>query len=81
MMMYLLGMGSTSHPLVPDTWNAWKREIFEYDGLRYVGSFAPLFVHQYSQAWFDFRGNKDRYTDYFHNSTIATDVHRRFCSN
>ena len=56
MMMYLLGMGSSSHPLKPQTWDAWKRNVFEYDGLRYIGSFAPLFVHQYSQAWFDFRG-------------------------
>ena len=79
MMMYLLGMGSTSHPLPVDAWLAWKRQIFEYDGLRYVGSFAPLFIHQYSQAWFDFRGKKDRYADYFQNSIIATDVHRRFC--
>ncbi len=60
MMMYLLGLGSESHPLP-------------------VGSFAPIFVHQYSQAWFDFRGKHDRYTDYFRNSVIATDVHRRFC--
>ena len=47
--------------------------------IRYIGAFAPLFVHQYSQAWFDFRGKRDRYADYFRNSTIATDVHRRFC--
>ena len=79
MMLYLLGLGSTSHPLPADAWDAWKRATFEYDGLRYVGSFAPLFVHQYSQAWFDFRGKRDRYTDYFQNSIIATDVHRRFC--
>jgi len=79
MMMYLLGMGSASHPLHSEAWFAWKRTIFEYDGLRYVGSFAPLFVHQYSQAWFDFRGKRDRYADYFQNSVIATDVHRRFC--
>lgn len=79
MMIYLLGMGSASHPLSADTWNAWKRQVFEYDGLRYIGSFAPLFVHQYSQAWFDFRNKRDRYTDYFQNSTIATDVHRLFC--
>jgi hypothetical protein len=79
MMMYLLGMGSSSHPLNSDDWFAWKRTIFEYDGLRYVGSFAPLFVHQYSQAWFDFRNKRDRYADYFQNSVIATDVHRRFC--
>jgi hypothetical protein len=38
-----------------------------------------LFVHQYSQAWFDFRHKRDRYADYFLNSAIATDVHRLFC--
>jgi hypothetical protein len=79
MMMYLLGMGSSSHPLNSDAWFAWQRTTFEYDGLRYIGSFAPLFVHQYSQAWFDFRNKRDRYADYFENSAIATDVHRRFC--
>src|SRR5579862_746692 len=79
MMMYLLGLGSADHPLRVETWNAWKRTTFEYDGLRYIGSFAPLFVHQYSQAWFDFRGKHDKYANYFHNSAIATDVHRRFC--
>lgn len=79
MMMYLLGIGSSTFPLPVDTWHAWKRTTFEYDGLRYIGSFAPLFVHQYSQAWFDFRGRRDRYGDYFRNSAIATEVHRRFC--
>jgi len=79
MMMYLLGMGSSSFPLHKEAWKAWKRTIFEYDGQRYIGSFAPLFVHQYSQAWFDFRNKRDLYADYFRNSMIATDVHRRFC--
>ena len=79
MMIYLLGMGSSTHPLRPEAWLAWKRTTFEYDGLRYIGSFAPLFVHQYSQAWFDFRHKRDKYADYFQNSAIATEVHRRFC--
>jgi hypothetical protein len=79
MMVYLLGMGSSAHPLKRETWNAWKRLAFEYDGMRYIGSFAPLFVHQYSQAWFDFRGRRDKYADYFQNSVIATKVHRCFC--
>jgi hypothetical protein len=79
MMMYLLGLGSSSHPLPAETWTAWKRVTFEYDDIRYIGSFAPLFVHQYSQAWFDFRGKRDQYTDYFQNSITATEVHRRFC--
>lgn len=79
MMMYLFGIGSSTHPLPPDAWNAWTRTTFEYDGLRYIGSYAPLFVHQYSQAWFDFRGKRDKYADYFLNSIIATQAHRLFC--
>ena len=79
MMLYLLGLGSATHPLPPEAWNAWKRIKFEYDGIRYIGSFAPLFVHQYSQAWFDFRDKRDRYANYFQNSILATDAHRRFC--
>jgi hypothetical protein len=79
MMMYLLGLGSLSHPLSVETWNAWKRTRFEYEGIGYIGSFAPLFVHQYSQAWFDFRGKRDKYADYFQNSVAATEAHRRFC--
>ena len=79
MMIYLLGIGASRHALAPDAWRAWKRTMFEYDGIRYVGSFAPLFVHQYPQAWFDFRNKRDQYADYFQNSIVATDVHRRFC--
>jgi hypothetical protein len=79
MMMYLLGLGSPAYPLRAEAWDAWKRTQFDYEGMRYIGSFAPLFVHQYSQAWFDFRGKRDRYADYFQNSIIATQVHRRFC--
>src|SRR5271157_3586538 len=79
MMMYLLGLGSSTYPLPAETWTAWKRVPFEYDGIRYIGSFAPLFVHQYSQAWFDFRGKRDQFADYYQNSVLATDVHRRFC--
>jgi hypothetical protein len=79
MMIYLLGLGSLPHPLPAQAWDAWKRTKFEYDGIRYIGSFAPLFVNQYSHAWFDFRGKRDKYADYFENSILATDVHRRFC--
>ncbi len=79
MMIYLLGLGSLTHPLPATAWNAWKRTKFEFDGIRYIGSFTPLFVHQYSQAWFDFRGKRDTYADYFQNSAFATDAHRQFC--
>jgi hypothetical protein len=79
MMIYLLGLGSLTHPLPTEAWNAWKRTKFEFDGNGYIGSFAPLFVHQYSQAWFDFRNRRDAYANYFKNSALATDAHRRFC--
>ncbi len=79
MMMYLLGLGSSTYPLPRASWDAWKRVPFVYDGIRYIGSFAPLFIHQYSQAWFDFRNKHDRYADYFQNSKLATEAHKRFC--
>ncbi len=79
MMIYLLGLGSLTHPLPGTAWNAWKRTKFEFESIGYIGAFAPLFVHQYSQAWFDFRDKRDAYTDYFRNSALATDAHRRFC--
>jgi hypothetical protein len=78
-MMYLLGLGSSSHPLPAEAWRAWRRLTFDYEGLEYIGSFAPLFIHQYSHAWFDLRNKRDAYADYFENSKIATEVHRRFC--
>jgi hypothetical protein len=43
---------------------------------------APLFVHQYSQAWVDYRDQEESwypYTNYFENSVIATLAHREFC--
>jgi len=83
MMLYLMGMGAAKYPLKPDTWTAWRRLTFEYDSdyesVRYIGSFAPLFIHQYSQAWFDFRNKRDQFADYFENSTAATKAHRLFC--
>ena len=79
MMIYLLGMGSPTHPAPPRTWEAFARPYFNYDGLHYISNLAPLFIHQYSQAWFDFRGRHDRYTNYFQNSGLATKAHKAFC--
>ena len=78
MMIYLLGLGSSTHPLPAETWDAWRRPMFEYDGIRYINGAAPLFVNQYSHAWFDFRDRRDRYADYFENSVLATRAQRLF---
>jgi hypothetical protein len=79
MMVYLLGIGSPANVMSKTNWDAWTRTYFEFNGIRYIGSHAPLFVHQYSHAWFDFRGKRDKYADYFVNSVIATKVHELWC--
>jgi hypothetical protein len=79
MMMYLLGIGSTTHPIDPDCWNHFDRPEFEYEGLHYISHGAPLFIHQYSHAWYDFRHKRDGYADYFANSVVATRAHKLFC--
>ena len=79
MMLYLLALGSPTHPIDPACWDAWTRPVMHYDGFNYISAADPLFVHQYSHAWFDFRNRRDRYTDYFANSILATRAHRAFC--
>ena len=79
MMVYLLGLGSSATAMSKQSWDAWTRPYFEFNGVRYIGAHAPLFVHQYSHAWFDFRGKRDKYADYFTNSVIATKVHKLWC--
>lgn len=81
MMLYLLAMGAGKHSIPAASWQAWKRPQFEYAGFRFIHDrYAPLlFVHQYSHAWFDFRGRRDAHADYFENSVAATKAHRQFC--
>jgi len=79
MMIYLLGIGSPTHPVSADTWKAWTRPTITYQGLTYISGNDPIFTHQYSQAWFDFRNKKDAYTNYFDNSVLATKAHKLFC--
>ena len=79
MMIYLLAIGSPTHPVAPSTWDAWARPVIHYDGLTYISGNDPIFTHQYSQAWFDFRHQRDHYADYFTNSITATRTHEAFC--
>ena len=79
MMIYLLGIGSTTNPVSPDTWSAWSRPTVSFQGLTYISGNDPIFTHQYSQAWYDFRGKHDAYTNYFDNSVTATKAHKLFC--
>ncbi len=80
-LLYLLAIGSPTHPISPRSWYAWKRDPNPYPGFRFIGN-APLFTHQYSQAWIDYRGRRENQgsrIDYFENSVTATRAHRQFC--
>jgi len=79
MMIYLLAIGSPSHPVPPETWNNFSRPIIQFENYKYISGNDPLFTHQYSQAWYDFRHKRDAYADYFENSVIATRAHKAFC--
>ena len=77
--MYLMAIGSNSSSIPASSWDALKRPMKDIDGVIYIDAETPLFVHQYSHAWLDFRGRRDRYADYYHNSQRATQAHRQFC--
>jgi len=51
----------------------------KFQEFEYISGRDPLFTHQFSHAWFDFRHQRDAYADYFSNSVIATEAHKRFC--
>jgi hypothetical protein len=82
--LYVFAMGSPTHPLKDDSYEAWTRtyqweHLYGYDYL-YAG---PLFMHQYSHAWIDFRGIRDRFMrekrcDYFENSRRAIEIQREY---
>jgi len=79
MMLYLLAIGSPTHPVPPGCWDKFTRPRMVFKGFHYISAPDPLFVHQYSHAWFDFRNKRDFYADYFANSIIATRAHKAFC--
>jgi hypothetical protein len=81
--LYMLAIASPTHPISPSSWYAWRRDRITYAGYRYYGTKGvPLFMHQYSHAWIDFRHRRERRglrINYFTNSIAATRAHRAFC--
>ncbi|MBB6188023.1 glucoamylase family protein [Rhodanobacter sp. MP7CTX1] len=82
--LYVLAMGSPTHPISGDCYAAWTatyqwENLYNYDYL-YAG---PLFIHQFSHAWIDLRGIRDSFmrekrSDYFENSRNAVAIQRRY---
>jgi hypothetical protein len=79
MMLYLLAIGSTTFPVPASSWNAFSRPLVTFQNYTYISGNDPLFTHQYSHAWFDFRNKQDAYANYFNNSITATEAHKAFC--
>ncbi len=84
MSMHLLALGSPAHAVGHETWRAWADGYRwgTFHGQDFLG-FAPLFGHQYSHVWVDFRGIQDEYMrekgiDYFENSRRATYAQRAY---
>ncbi len=79
MILDLLAIGSPTHPIPASEWYSWARPEVRYGTYTFVAGVNPLFIHQYSQAFVDFRGLKDRSgIDYFQNSVQATLAQRQF---
>lgn len=87
MMVYILALGSPTHAIEPEAWEAWTRTYDSETWGSFMGqeylSFAPHFGHQYTHTWVDFRGIRDAYMrnrgiDYFENSRRATYAQRQY---
>ena len=81
MILYLLAIGSPTHPIPPGSWEKWASTYAwgsPYGNPILLHKPGPLFAHQYSQAWVDFSGRKDKVVDYFVNSRLATLANRRY---
>jgi len=84
LLLYLLGLGSPTYPLPEECYAAWTstyqwRKVYDYE-LLYSG---PLFTHQLSHVWIDFRQIRDAYMrgrgiDYFENSRRATYLQQQY---
>ena len=86
MLVYILALGSPTHPIEPEAWKEWlatyKGSWGQFSGQEFL-SFGPMFGHQYSHVWIDFRGIQDEFMrekgiDYFENSRRATYAHREY---
>jgi hypothetical protein len=79
--IYLLGIGSPAHAIPAESWYAWERPENVYGDYKYIGM-SPLFTHQYSHTFVDYRGHREHRggkVDWFENSVTATRAHRQFC--
>jgi hypothetical protein len=84
LLLYVMGLGSPTYPLESESYAAWTstyewKTLYDHEFV-YAG---PLFIHQYSHMWIDFRGIQDAFMrdhdlDYFENSRRATLIQQQY---
>lgn len=87
MFVNILALGSPTHPAHADLWPQWTAPypaLWRGSGPSRRVAFGPLFGHQYSHMFIDFRGIRDAPMraagfDYFENSRRATYANRAYC--
>jgi hypothetical protein len=87
LLLYILALGSSTHPLPESSYVAWA-STYKWEhccGQDYLYA-GPLFTHQLSHVWVDFRGiqdvfMRDRGIDYFENSRRATYAQQQYAVN
>ena len=84
LILYVLALGAPTYPVTDDAYPIWAStyEWKSVEGIEYLHA-GPLFIHQMSHAWIDFRGIRDAFmrdhdSDYFENSRRATQVQQRY---
>ena len=84
MLVYILALGSPTHEIGENSWKAWTANYHWAvdNGIEHL-TFAPMFGHQYSHVWIDFRDIQDDYmkeknSDYFINSKKAAYAQRQY---
>lgn len=84
MILLIMAMGSPTHPIDAQAWTKWtdSYQWSDFQGFAHI-NFGPLFGHQYSQMFIDFRDIQDPYTrqhhiDYFENSRLASLANRAY---
>ncbi|MEO7494586.1 MAG: glucoamylase family protein [Massilia sp.] len=84
LILYLLALGSPTFPIAPESYESWT-ESYEWKTIGVIDYLyaGPLFIHQMSHLWVDFRGLRDTFmarhdSDYFENSRRATQVQRQY---
>ncbi|MFQ3610037.1 MAG: glucoamylase family protein [Fimbriimonadales bacterium] len=78
--LYLLALGSPSTPIPAECWDAWRRPIVRYKEYELLLG-GPLFIHQMSHGYIDFKNQRDRLGyDYWVSSYNATRAQIAFCA-